>query len=322
MPSIAEAKSFTTSYKFSYIPVAVFVGASQGIGHRTLEALSRITDGKVHIILIARSETNAKRVLNSLVKPLDPVLRDQVLREFIQCDVALMKNVVEAVEKIKQLLLSRIPQNNPPRVNFLFMSAGYASVRFRNRVDTEEGIDRQLALRYYHRFKFTHELLPLLRAARDAGEDSKVLSVLGAGARWPLPKNGDFGYKKWEHGPTWRAVIVSPPYNDLGLEGFAKREPGIAFTHMNPWWVRTDSFLKQLTFSTWPLTVFNPLLRFLLRFVSMPEERSAEYFLYGLLAGKEGFYRRNNYGTDIGLYDHGVDKEQFWKHSMEETRSG
>ncbi|KAJ8082036.1 hypothetical protein PM082_007882 [Marasmius tenuissimus] len=321
MPSFTEAKSFTTSYKLSYTPVAVFVGASQGIGHRTLEALSRITDGKVHIILIARSESNAKRVLNSLVKPLDPVLRDQVLREFIQCDVALMKNVVEAVEKIKQLLLSRIPQNNPPRVNFLFMSAGYGSLRFRNRIDTEEGIDHQLALRYYHRFKLTHELLPLLRAARDAGEDSKVLSVLAAGFRWALVKDGDFGYKKWEHGPTWRAAVASPPYNDLALEGFARREPGIAFTHMSPGFVRTDTFQKQMTFSTWPLTIFNPLLRILWKLASMTEERSAEFFLYGLLAGKEGFYRRNDYGTDIGLCDHGVDKEQFWKHSMEETRS-
>ena len=169
MPSITGAKSFTSSYKFDYTPVGVFVGASQGIGHRTLEALSRITDGKVHIILIARSESTSKQVLNSLIKPLDPTLRDQVLREFIQCDVALMKNIIEASEKIKQFLLSQ-NNNNPPRVNFLFMSAGYANIRFRNRIDTEEGIDHQLVLRYFHRFKFIYELLPLLRVAKDVGQ--------------------------------------------------------------------------------------------------------------------------------------------------------
>ncbi|KAL0579408.1 hypothetical protein V5O48_002579 [Marasmius crinis-equi] len=317
MPSLSSARSYTTSYQFSYVPVAVFVGGTQGIGHRTVEALARTTNGKVHIILISRSEANGKRILESLVKPLNG---EEVIREFIYCDVALMKNVVGAVEKIKRLLQDRLPDIDPPRVNFLFMSAGYASIRLKPRIDTEEGIDRQLVLRYYHRFKFTHELLPLLRAARDAGEDAKVLSVLGAGAKWWLPKE-DFGYKKLEHGPAWRSVIISPPYNDLAFEGFAKREPGIAFTHMSPGFVRTDAFEKDMTFSYWPLTVFNPLLRLLWTYAAMPEEKSAEFFLYGLLAGKEGFFRRNNYGTDIGKYDHGVDKEKFWEHSMEETRS-
>ena len=46
---------------------------------------------------------------------------------------------------------------------------------------TEEGIDRKLAVHYYARWKFTHDLFPSLKRAKEAGEDAKVLSVLAAG---------------------------------------------------------------------------------------------------------------------------------------------
>ncbi|KAG7097885.1 hypothetical protein E1B28_005198 [Marasmius oreades] len=319
MPTLIEVKAYNTLFQFSYIPVAVFVGGTSGIGQRTVEALARTANGKIHIIILSRSESVGKEILASLVRPLDVSIN--VIREFVYCDAALMKNVSVACSKIRQILRENLPHHDPPRINILFMSAGYADVRLWTRKDTEEGIDHQLSLRYYHRFKFTYELLPLLRAAKDAGEDAKVLSVLAAGVRWWLPQD-DFGYKTLKDGPVWRSTIISAPYNDLAFEGFAQREPGIAFTHMNPGFVRTPTFNNTNSFAHWFLKPFDLLVKLVALFISISEEDSAQFFLYALLAGKAGFHRRNNQGDGIGNCDHGVDKEKFWKHSLEETQSG
>ncbi|EEB92350.1 hypothetical protein MPER_09156 [Moniliophthora perniciosa FA553] len=262
MSSLSQAKSFNTraGSQFNYTPIAVFVGGTSGIGQRTAEALAQYTNGDVHIILIARNGDSAKSILDSMQTERHP--------GFIQCDVALMKNVSPAARELERLLAQKFSKNDPPRINFLFMSAGYASLRNR-RNDTEEGIDHQFALRYYHRFKFIMETLPLLRAARDAGEDAKVLSVLGAGARWPWIPKEDFGYKESKNGPGFCTPLVSAVYNDLAIEGFARREPGIAFTHMNPWFVRTPQFNKVMLFSHWSLMWLNPLLTFIWLFFSM-----------------------------------------------------
>lgn len=47
--------------------------------------------------------------------------------------------------------------------------------------DNGEGLDKKLALHFYSRFKFFFELAPLLQAAKDAGEEARVVSILGAG---------------------------------------------------------------------------------------------------------------------------------------------
>ena len=47
--------------------------------------------------------------------------------------------------------------------------------------DNGERIDKKFALHFYSRFKFFTELAPLLQAAKDAGEEARVVSVLGAG---------------------------------------------------------------------------------------------------------------------------------------------
>lgn len=60
------------------------------------------------------------------------------------------------------------------------MSAGFLTTKGGFN-DNGEGIDKKLALHFYSRFKFFVELAPLLQAAKDAGEEVRVVSVLGAG---------------------------------------------------------------------------------------------------------------------------------------------
>lgn len=74
------------------------------------------------------------------------------------------------------------------------MSPGYLTTRT-TFDDAGEGIDRKLALNYYSRFKFFAELAPMLEAAKDAGEEARVVSILAAGKGYKLDAD-DLGVKK------------------------------------------------------------------------------------------------------------------------------
>lgn len=203
MPSLPAVVSSNALFSPSYIPVGVFIGGTSGIGQAMAEALARYTSGRAHIIIIGRNSTAGKQILDSLPRSNiegDPELR----RDFIHCDAALMKNVqATANDLLKDL----------PKINYLILSAGFVNLGGRD--ETEEGIDKQLALRYYSRWKFIHELLPLLRNAKDAGEDAKVMSVLGAGHAASITLD-DLAMKKSYSG--FRAAAASVAYNDYMLE--------------------------------------------------------------------------------------------------------
>lgn len=91
------------------------------------------------------------------------------------------------------------------------LSAGNLSIL---RPETEEGLDKKLAVQYYSRWSFIHGLLPAIRAARDANEDAKVMSIFAAGYGGPIDVD-DLGLKK-----RFNPVISGPcsTYNDLMCE--------------------------------------------------------------------------------------------------------
>jgi hypothetical protein len=105
-------------------------------------------------------------------------------------------------------LLARLP-----KLNYLVLSPGI--MVFRGRDETEEGIDRKLAVHYYARWKFINDLLPLLRKGKDAGQDAKVFSVLAAGKGGGIDMD-DLGLKK--HFSLLNAALATPTYNDLMME--------------------------------------------------------------------------------------------------------
>jgi len=98
------------------------------------------------------------------------------------------------------------------KVNFLVLSPGYLSL---SKEKTEEGIDARFALYYYARWKFTHDLLPLLHNAKEAGEDVKVMSVLSAGKGGQIDLD-DLGLKK--NDSVGKVAKAMPTYNHLMIE--------------------------------------------------------------------------------------------------------
>jgi hypothetical protein len=96
------------------------------------------------------------------------------------------------------------------------LGAGYAS--FTSTEETSEGLDRQLALRYYSRYVFISSLLPLLTKTRQSGQDARVMSILGGGRASPVNLE-DLGLKN-ARSKTFgfggvKAVFQSVGYNDL-----------------------------------------------------------------------------------------------------------
>jgi len=203
MPRLPAARKLNASFSPSYIPVAVFVGGTAGIGQGMAEAFARYTKGNAHIVIIGRNRTAAEAIISSFPKPTVEEGGDPPVHEFIPCDASLMKNV----EATTTELLSRLP-----KVNFLVLSPGYLSL---SKEKTEEGIDARFALYYYARWKFTHDLLPLLHNAKQAGEDAKVMSVLSAGKGGQIDLD-DLGLKK--NDSVGQVAKAMPTYNDLMIE--------------------------------------------------------------------------------------------------------
>lgn len=85
----------------------------------------------------------------------------------------------------------------------------------RGRDETTEGIDKKLAVDYYSRWTFVHDLMPLLRKAKDAGEDAKYMSVLAAGEGGVIDLD-NLGLKNGYSLPS--VVVAAATYNDLMIE--------------------------------------------------------------------------------------------------------
>ncbi|OSX59803.1 hypothetical protein POSPLADRAFT_1048273 [Postia placenta MAD-698-R-SB12] len=291
MPSVAASRSANASYAFPAAPVAIFVGGTSGIGQAVAEALARHTNGRVHLIIVGRNRAAAESIFATLPAPVLPDAR----YEFVECDVTLVKNVAATTSA----LLARLP-----KVNYLVLSPGILS--FRGRRDTSEGIDRKLALSYYARWKFTQDLLPLLRAAKGAGEDARVMSVLAAGEGGKIDVE-DLGLKESYSG--FNAMLVASTYNDLMVESFAEQETGASFVHIYPGVVRTP--------------IVNRIVQLLLYpFVRAPED-CAEHMLYALLHADAGAHRRGANGDDIGrkaYYGSDEARAQLWTHTVEEVQ--
>ena len=201
MPSLAATRSVNARYKPSYLPVAVITGGTSGIGKHLAQAIAKYTKGNAHIILIGRNEAVAKDIIESFPKPSGPDAQPDWKHEFIHCDAAVMKNVRATCKSIS----SRVA-----RVNFLVLSHG--RIDFNGRNETEEGIDVHMATRYYSRWVFIQELLPLLRNAGNARQKASVLSILGAG--WGLKIDlDDLDLKKKYTGI--RCALDTVTYNDL-----------------------------------------------------------------------------------------------------------
>ena len=89
-----------------------------------------------YIILVGRSQQGANAVIEEMKKS-----NAQGKYEFVQGDLTLMKGVRSVADEISKKV---------DKINYLCMSQGMFSLASKD--DTEEGIDRKMALHFYSRF--------------------------------------------------------------------------------------------------------------------------------------------------------------------------
>lgn len=208
MPSLEITRASNSSYAPPYTPVAVFVGGTSGVGEAMVKALATYLGGKIHLFIVGRNRAAAEKTFSSLPCP------SGVMREFLHCDVYLMRNIAATSAELSRLVPGR-------RINFLVLSAGYFRVTGRD--ETEEGLDKQLVMRYYNRFKFATELLPLVKIARDAGEDARIMSILGTGKMNVTVDRDDFGLVKSYS--LIKSAMKPCAYNDIMIEVRLRSSP-------------------------------------------------------------------------------------------------
>ncbi|KAK3298363.1 uncharacterized protein B0H64DRAFT_73367 [Chaetomium fimeti] len=216
--------------------VALFTGATRGIGAATLHQLVRGLNTPT-IYAVGRSATQFADQRAEL-QSLNP--RAQI--KFIAANIALLREV----DRVCQLVAEA-----EERLDLLFMSPGFIPV---NGPDyTDEGIDKCMSLSYYGRIRFVSKLVPLLTRSRNP----RVLSVLAGGAERHLEVND------MELGKSYsmlNAIDHMTSLQTLAFIHMAPRYPRICFVHAHPGFVATD--ILSDAFATRWSGVFGLIARF------------------------------------------------------------
>lgn len=245
--------------------VAVFVGATQGIGLGTLKAFARHTSSPT-AYCIGRSPETLQRIADEL-KSLNP--NGNYIP--IECaDLTLLKNVDLACHSVAQKA-----EVGSKRIDLLCMSAGFMS--FSGRHDTPEGLDAQMSIAYYSRMRFAQNLLSLLREA-PAG---RVVSVLSGGSEGQLWAN-DLELK--DHYGVSNVAGATGAMNTFFMEELAKKPENskVSFVHLLPGFVGDTNIWNKTEH-------LNAVYRFLLgkvvtpivaAFIGMTSEQCGERVLY------------------------------------------
>ncbi|VUC35363.1 unnamed protein product [Clonostachys rosea] len=194
--------------------VAVFIGASSGIGEATLKQFVGAAKGKSpHVYIVGRSATKSEPLLAELHRT-----DESAVIHFIEKDVSLLRDVDAATDFVKQ---------HETKVDLLFLSVGFIS--FEGRKDTIEGLEPSMTTRFYGRARAIQQLLPLLNNS----ENPHVNNVAAGGLEGPMLTD-DLGLIKPGNYSIPRAAAHSTSMLTLTLERWAKENPKISFVHSFP----------------------------------------------------------------------------------------
>ncbi|KAJ5460610.1 Short-chain dehydrogenase/reductase SDR [Penicillium daleae] len=188
--------------------VAVFVGATNGIGETSLREFARYAR-QPRVYFVGRSQEAGDRIAAEC-RALNP--EGEFI--FIKADVSLLKSVDEVCREIA---------SKERCINLLFLTCGSAL----SHVDTSEGLHIFMALAYYARTRFILNLLPLLRQAPSL---RRVVTVLAAGHEGPIDAD-DFQSRNV---PLRNVRGHNVSMTDLMLEHMATLAPEVSFVHDYP----------------------------------------------------------------------------------------
>jgi NAD(P)-dependent dehydrogenase (short-subunit alcohol dehydrogenase family) len=303
MASLASIRALNAANAASFVGRrAVVVGGTSGIGEGLAK---RLAEGNYSVSVVGRSAERGNAIVEEM-RRLNPTGQ----HDFLSCNAFLLKDVERAANEFKA-------KHKDEAVDVLVLSQGMATMQ--GRTPTSEGIDEKLALHFYSRMGFIHQLLPQLKKS----PSPRVLSVLSAGIHAP--------YSHWKDDPALEthyslknAADAAGFYNDLALDALAKKEDKILFAHAAPGFVSTRWGTEMPTVVRW-------MVRGLQVFGKSPAD-CAEYLSQPLFkpdadaaklrSEKKGVLLLGQYGQEVPKTSaHDDEKATFiWSHALEAIR--
>ncbi|GKT44617.1 oxidoreductase andH [Colletotrichum spaethianum] len=204
--------------------VALFIGATSGIGQSTLQQLAQHAQSP-RIYTVARPQTVESHV--AFLSSLRETNPDGTYA-LIKADHALVSDIDKAVDAV-------IAKES--KLDILFLSAGF--IAFEGREDTVEGLDPSMSTRYYTRLRALQRLLPLLKNAAHP----RVVSVLAAGLENTIDED-DLDLRKPGNWAFWPASVHTATMGTLALEVLARENPKLSIVHMFPGAVATPGLQR------------------------------------------------------------------------------
>ncbi|KAI9699248.1 MAG: hypothetical protein M1820_007220 [Bogoriella megaspora] len=214
--------------------VALFIGATSGIGESSLEQFSQHAQSP-HIYSVARPAAVA-----SHEKKLDLLRQSNPSGTYnlITADVSL----ISEIDRVTQALTQDFKET---KLDLLFMSSGFMA--FEGRFDTREGLDPSMTTRYYSRLRAVQNFLPLLNEANYP----RVVSVLAAGMERPL-NEVDLDLRDASNWSYWNASVHAVTMHTLALERVAQENSRVSLVHWMPGPVATRGLARAKKFGLSP----------------------------------------------------------------------
>jgi len=225
--AITHARASNEQFKPTTRPVALFLGGTSGIGQAMAEQLARQTNGRAQIVLLGRNQEAADRIIATFPRTPDGTSPGGESKySFVKVDATSMAQIRSAAAKLSTEL---------DKINFIVVTAGYSTLKGRD--ETPEGIDRKMACNFYARFRFIHDLVPLVHKAAERGEQTGVMSVFDAGSGSAIDLD-DLGLTKGftlrkahDHVVTYKDAVFEvrhiPIYLTLPNAAYPSSAPGI-----------------------------------------------------------------------------------------------
>jgi NAD(P)-dependent dehydrogenase (short-subunit alcohol dehydrogenase family) len=249
-------------------PIAVFVGATAGIGLGALQALTKYTNAST-IYIVGRSPLK----LEALIGDLKQLNAKATFIPIHASDLTKIHDAQSAAREIAEKV-------GAGQVDLLVMSPGY--ITFKGREEhPEEGVDKCTAVRHYSRMAFVLGLKDALQRA----PGPRIVSVLAGGKEGALWKEDMLLREKGRYGVSVAGGAAASMHS-LFFEEVAKR-PGwekAVFIHNFPGAVSTGLEVSGLGMIGDFL--LNWLARPIIYWVGYTQEEAGERVLFAATSGR------------------------------------